>query len=147
MDRGVAIVLATAFGGGLALQAPFNATLARSVGDIQASVVAFAVGLTALSLVTAFSGGFGGIANVGEAPWWAVVGGGIVSATYVASIIWTVRALGLGGLTAVTIAGTFAVAMTVDHFGWLGVDRSPITLAKMAGIGLIAAGTWLIVAD
>jgi transporter family-2 protein len=147
MDRGVAIVLAAAFGGGLALQAPFNSTLARSVGDIQASVVAFAVGLTALAVVASFSGGFGGIANAGDAPWWALVGGGLVSACYVASIIWTVRALGLGGLTAVTIAGTFTVAMIVDHLGWLGVDRQPITLAKLAGIGLIAAGTWLIVAD
>jgi transporter family-2 protein len=147
MDRGVAIVLATAFGGGLALQAPFNATLARSVGDLQASVIAFAVGFTALAVVASFSGGFGGIANAGDAPWWALVGGGLVSACYVASIIWTVRALGLGGLTAVTIAGTFTVAMTVDHFGWLGIDRQPITLAKLAGIGLIAAGTWLIVTD
>jgi bacterial/archaeal transporter family-2 protein len=147
MDRGVAIVLATAFGGGLALQAPFNSTLARSVGDLQASVIAFAVGLTALAAVTAVSGGFGGIANAGDAPWWAVVGGGLVSACYVASIIWTVRALGLGGLTAVTIAATFAVAMIVDHFGWLGIDRNPITLAKLAGIALIAAGTWLIVSD
>jgi bacterial/archaeal transporter family-2 protein len=147
MDRGVAIVLATAFGGGLALQAPFNSTLATSVGDLQASVVAFAVGLTALAAVTSVSGGFGGIANAGDAPWWALVGGGLVSACYVASIIWTVRALGLGGLTAVTIAGTFTVAMIVDHFGWLGIERQPITLAKLAGIGLIAAGTWLILAD
>ena len=147
MDRGVAIVLATAFGGGLALQAPFNSTLARSVGDLQASVVAFAVGLTALAAASVVAGGLGGIANAGDAPWWALVGGGLVSACYVASIIWTVRALGLGGLTAVTIAGTFTVAMTVDHFGWLGVDRQPVTLAKLAGIGLIAAGTWLVVSD
>jgi transporter family-2 protein len=147
MDRGVAILLAATFGGGLALQAPLNATLARSVGDLQASVVAFAVGVTALAAATVFAGGLGGVANVGEAPWWAIVGGGLVSACYVASIVWTVRALGLGGLTAVTIAGTFTVAMIVDHFGWLGVDRQPITLAKLAGIGLIAAGTWLIVSD
>jgi transporter family-2 protein len=147
MDRGVAIVLATAFGGGLALQAPFNSMLARSVGDLQASVVAFAVGLTALATVTAVSGGFGGIANAGDAPWWAVIGGGLVSACYVASIIWTVRALGLGGLTAVTIAGTFAVAMIVDHFGWLGIERDPVTIAKLGGIALVALGTWLIVSD
>jgi bacterial/archaeal transporter family-2 protein len=147
MDRGVAIVLATAFGGGLALQAPFNATLARHVGDIQASVVAFAVGLIALAGVAALSGGFGGIANAGDAPWYAIVGGGLVSACYVGSIVWTVRALGLGGLTAVTISGTFAVAIIVDHFGWLGVEREPISLAKLAGIGLIAAGTWLVLSD
>ena len=41
----------------------------------------------------------------------------------------------------------FAAALAIDHFGWLGVDRSPITLAKIAGVALVAAGTWLIVAD
>ena len=55
------------------------------------------------------------------------MGGGLISALYVASIVWTVRALGAGGLTAATIAGQFAVAMVVDHFGWLGVERQPIT--------------------
>ena len=38
-------------------------------------------------------------------------------------------------------------AFAIDHFGWLGVDRSPITLVKIAGVALVAAGTYLIVAD
>jgi len=147
MDRGVALVLATAIGGTLALQAPLNSMLGRSVGGLQATIVAFTIGLAALLAVSVFAGGLGGIANAGDAPWWALVGGGLISAVYVASIVWTVRALGAGGLTAATIAGQFAVALVVDHYGWLGVDRSPITVTKLAGLGLIAAGTWLIVAD
>jgi transporter family-2 protein len=147
MDRGVAIVLATAIGGGLALQAPLNSMLGRSVGNLQATIVAFAVGLAALLAVGALAGGYSGIARAGDAPWHALVGGGLISALYVASIVWTVRALGVGGLTAATIAGQFTVALIVDHFGWLGVERQPITLTKIAGIGLIAAGTWLVVAD
>ena len=72
----------------------------------------------------------------------AVVGG-----LYVASIVWTVRALGVGSLSALTITGQFAAALAIDHFGWLGVDRSPITLSKLAGVALLAAGTYLIVSD
>ena len=49
MDRGVAVALATAIGGGLALQAPLNSLLGRSVGSLTASVVAFGVGLAALA--------------------------------------------------------------------------------------------------
>jgi bacterial/archaeal transporter family-2 protein len=147
MDRGVAIPLAIAIGGGLALQAPLNSMLGRAAGDLTATVVAFAVGLTALLAVSAFAGGLGGVAHAGDAPWWALVGGGLISALYVASIVWTVRALGVGGLTAATITGQFAVALTVDHFGWLGVARQPLTAAKLAGLGLIALGTWLIVRD
>lgn len=147
MDRGVAVALATAIGGALALQAPLNSLLGRSVGGLTASVVAFGVGLAALLAVSVLAGGLGGIAHAGDAPWWALVGGGLISALYVASIVWTVRALGAGGLTAATIAGQFAVAMAVDHYGWLGVERSPITASKLAGLALLAAGTYLVVRD
>jgi bacterial/archaeal transporter family-2 protein len=147
MDRGIAIPIAIAIGGGLALQAPLNSMLGRSVGDLTATVVAFAVGLAALLAVSALAGGLGGVAHAGDAPWYALVGGGLISAGYVASIVWTVRALGAGGLTAATITGQFAVALAVDHFGWLGVARQPLTAAKLAGLALVALGTWLIVRD
>jgi transporter family-2 protein len=58
-----------------------------------------------------------------------------------------VRALGASGLTAVTITGQLAVAVALDHYGWLGVERSPVTLAKVAGIALLALGTWLVIRD
>jgi transporter family-2 protein len=145
MDRNVALGVAVVIGGGLALQAPLNSMLGRSVGGLTATIVAYCVGLIALLSVSVLAGGLGGIANAGDAPWWALVGGGLIGAAYVASIVWTVRALGAAGLTAATIAGQFAVAMVVDHFGWLGVDRQPITVSKLAGLALLAAGTWLVV--
>jgi transporter family-2 protein len=147
MDRSVALPLAIVIGGALALQAPLNSMLGRSVGGLTATVVAFTVGLVALLAVSVLAGGLGGIAHAGDAPWWALIGGGLISALYVASIVWTVRALGAGGLTAATISGQFAVAMVVDHFGWLGVERQPITATKVGGLALLAAGTWLIVHD
>ena len=145
MDHGVALTLATVIGGTLALQAPLNSLLGRTVGGLQATIVAFTIGLAALLAVSVVAGGLGGIAHAGDAPWYALVGGGLIGALYVASIVWTVRALGAGGLTAATIGGQFALALVVDHFGWLGVERQPITLAKLAGLALVAAGTWLII--
>jgi len=147
MDRGVALPLAVVIGGTLAAQAPLNAMLGRSVGGLAATAIAFTVGLLALIVVTLLSGGFDRLDQLGEAPWWALVGGGLISALYVASIVWTVRALGAGGLTAATIAGQFAVALAIDHFGWLGLERQPITAGKLAGLALLAAGTYLVVAD
>ena len=75
------------------------------------------------------------------------IGGGLAGALYVGSIVFTVRALGAGELTAVTIAGQLGLAIVIDHYGWLGVERSPITVAKVAGIALLALGTWLVVRD
>ena len=147
MDRGVALPLAVVIGGALAAQAPLNAMLGRSVGGLGAPVIAFIVGLLALFVVTLLSGNFDRLDQLGGAPWWALVGGGLISALYVASIVWTVRALGAGGLTAATIAGQFAVALLIDHFGWLGLEREPITATRLAGLALLAAGTYLVVTD
>ena len=72
---------------------------------------------------------------------------GVAGAIFVASIVWTVRALGAGGLIAATIAGQLGVAVMIDHFGWLGVERSPVTGAKVGGVALLALGTWLVIRE
>jgi len=71
--------------------------------------------------------------------------GGVIGGLYVASIVWTVRALGAGGLAAVTIAAQLAAAVAIDHQGWLGVERFPLTAARVVGIALLALGTFLVV--
>src|SRR5687768_9205105 len=147
MDKGVAVAVAAVIGGLVAAQAPLNSQLGRVVGGVNASVVALGVSFLALLALAALTDGVGGIRRIGDAPLHVAIGGGLVGAIYVGSIVFTVRSLGAGGLTAVTIAGQLALAMVIDHFGWLGVERSPITLAKLAGVALLALGTWLVVSD
>ena len=147
MDRGVALFAAVAIGGVVAAQAPLNSQLGRVVGGTQASVVALGVSFLALIALCAVVGGFSGLARIGDAPLHVVVGGGLIGGLYVGSIVFTVRELGAGGLTAATISGQLAVAVAIDHFGWLGVARSPVTTAKVAGIALLALGTWLVVRE
>ena len=147
MDRGLAVAVAAAIGGIVATQAPLNSQLGRTVGGLQASVVALFVSFLALLALASVSDGLGGIRRIGDAPLHVAIGGGMAGALYVGSIVWTVRALGASGLTAVTIAGQLAVAVALDHYGWLGVERSPVTLAKVAGIALLALGTWLVIRE
>ena len=147
MDRGVALAAAVMIGGVVAMQAPLNSQLGRVVGGPQASMVALGISFVALAALCAVVGGWGGLARIGDAPLHVAVGGGLIGALYVGSIVWTVRALGAGGLTAATIAGQLALAVVIDHFGWLGVARSPITASKVLGIALLALGTWFVVRD
>jgi transporter family-2 protein len=147
VTRDTALVAALAIGAAVAAQAPLNSQLGRSVGGLPATTIALGVSCLALLTLTVIAGGLGGFGNVGKPPLHVLIGGGLVGALYVGSIVWTVRALGATGLSAVTLAGQFAAALAIDHFGWLGVDRSPITLAKVAGVALVAAGTYLIVAS
>ncbi len=37
------------------------------------------------------------------------------------------------------------MAVVVDHFGLLGVDRHPVNIARVAGLAMLAAGTYLVV--
>jgi transporter family-2 protein len=147
MDRDVAVVVALVIGGAVAAQAPLNSELGRTVGGLQASVIALGVSFAAVAALAALTGGLAGLSRAAEAPWWVLTGGGLLGGLYVASIVWTVRVLGAGGLSAATISGQLALAVAIDHFGWLGVARSPVTVAKLAGIALLALGTFLVVRD
>jgi transporter family-2 protein len=147
VDRGVAVVLTAAAGGLIALQAPINSTLGRSVGTFQGAFFSFVVGTIALAIVAALSRG--GMAQLGEVrglSWYYLIGG-LLGAVYVSTVLVTVRHLGAGGVTAATIAGQLTLAVIVDHLGWLGVDRQAISPARVVGILLLVAGVALVVRD
>jgi transporter family-2 protein len=147
VDKNVAVVVAAVIGGLVAVQAPLNSQLGRTVGGVNASVVALFVSFIALLALAVVTDGVGGIRRVGDAPLHVALGGGLVGGLFVGSIVFTVRALGVGSLTALTIAAQLAVALAIDHFGWLGVERSPVTAVRLSGVVLLGVGTWLVIRD
>jgi transporter family-2 protein len=147
VDRGLAVALTAAVGGAVALQAPINSHLGKQVGTLQAAFLSFAIGTVLLLAVAALaSGGLGTLRQAPNVPWY-YLSGGILGAAYVAAVIITVRSLGVGGVTAATIAGQLTMAVVVDRFGWLGVEQKPLSVARIAGLVLLAAGVALIVRD
>jgi transporter family-2 protein len=147
MDRGVAVALTACTGGLVALQAPINSMLGRAVGTWQAAFFSFAVGTVTLALIaTLAKGGLGQVAEARHLTWYYLTGG-LLGAAYITSVLVTVRSLGAGGVVAATIAGQLAISVAVDHLGWLGVAKQPIDAARIIGIALLAAGTYLVVRD
>lgn len=147
MDRGVAVLL-TAFTGGLvALQAPVNSVLGRSIGTWQAAFLSFAIGTLALAVIAALAtGGLGQLSEVRNVSW-IYLTGGLLGAAYVTTILVTVRTLGAGGIVAATVAAQLAVSVVVDHFGLVGVTKQPITVGRVVGVLLLGLGTYLVVRD
>lgn len=45
---------------------------------------------------------------------------------------------------ALFVLGQSAMALAVDHFGWLDQARDPLTLPRLAGMGLVVAGVLLL---
>ena len=148
MDRGTAVVITAMTGGLIALQAPINSMLGKSVGTFQAAFVSFTVGTVALCGIAALAGdgGLGTIGGVRHVPWHYLVGG-LLGAVYVTTVLVTVRSLGAGGVTAATITGQLAMSVVVDQFGLLGVTKDPVSALKLLGLVLLGAGTYLIVRE
>ena len=147
MSKETAILLTVFAGGLIAMQAPINSMLGRSVGTFAAASVSFVVGTIALILITVLVGG--GFGDLGEARHlsWYYLTGGILGAIYVTTALVAVRSLGAGGVTAATITGQLTLSLVIDQLGILGVDKKPITWEALLGVLLLACGTVLIIRD
>lgn len=145
MTKSIALMLSAAAGMLVAMQPPINSKLGGAVGTFAAATISFMVGTAALFVVALVSGGthLEGLRGV---PWWYFVGG-FIGAVFVASSLVTVRTLGAGGVVAATIAGQLTGSVLIDQFGLIGLDKQPLTVAKVIGIVLLAAGVFLIVRD
>ncbi len=147
MDRGAAVILTAFVGGLIALQAPINSQLGRSVGTFQAAFVSFVLGTILLAVIAALAkGGLGQVAEARSLSWYYLTGG-ILGAIYVTTVLVTVRSLGAGPVVAATIAGQLSASLVVDQLGILGVEKDPITVTKVVGVLLLAAGVFLIVRE
>ena len=147
MDRGAAVALTAVVGGLIALQAPINATLGQRVGSFQAAFLSFAIGTVLLAAIAALArGGLGQLTNARGLPWYFLTGG-LLGAAYVTTVLVTVRTLGAGAVVAATITGQLTASVALDHFGLLGVERQPVSLVRLVGVALLAAGVYLIVRD
>ena|SRR5947209_2116434 len=145
MDRGLAVLLTAVAGGLVALQAPINSRLGKAVGTFPAASISFALGLLVLVVIVFFTAqGFSNLGEVRHVPWWGLLGGAL-GAAYVSCVLVTVRSLGAGGVTAATIAGQLGMAVVIDQFGLAGVARHHINAGRVIGIGLLAAGVFLVV--
>lgn len=144
MDRSVAIGITAAAGGLIALQAPINATLGKSTGSLAAALISFGVGTIALAAIVLISGQGGGIGNVTDvAPVYLL--GGLLGAVYVTCALIAVKSVGAGGVAAGTVTGQLLASLVVDRYGAFGLEQTPLSASRVAGVGLLLLGTVLIV--
>ena len=147
MDKWAAVLITVFAGSLVAMQAPINSMLGKSVGTFAAASLSFAIGLSVLIAITLVAGGgFGDLSAAGDLKWYYLTGG-VLGAVYVTSVLVSVRTLGAGGVTAATIAGQLTMSVALDRTGALGLDERALTPQRILGIVLLAAGTFLIVRE
>jgi bacterial/archaeal transporter family-2 protein len=146
MDKGLAVALTAVAGGLVALQAPINSTLGKTVGTFAAASVSFVIGTVALVGITVFAGGFGEVGEARHLAWYYLTGG-LLGACYVTTVLVSVRTLGAGGVTAATIAGQLSTSVIIDRLGILGLEQRPLSVLRLLGVVLLAMGTFLVVRE
>jgi transporter family-2 protein len=144
VDRGFAVVLTALAGGLIALQAPINAGLGKQTGGLPAALVSFAVGSLALAAIVVLSGKAAGLSSTFDVSWYYLVGG-LLGAVYVANALFAVSVIGAGGVAAVTVTGQLIAAVAIDRLGLFGLDQVPLSPDRIVGVGLLLAGTVLVV--
>jgi transporter family-2 protein len=139
-----ALLGAFASGGFLALQAPTNALLARSVGSaVNAAFVSFAVGTLALLAVALALGARPTTGAIRTIPWYAWMGG-FYGAVFVAMAAWAAPRLGVTMFLTLAIAGQLAMALLLDRIGAFGLTRVDVGPVRLLGVALVLAGVFLV---
>ncbi|KAF9427816.1 hypothetical protein BGZ76_002180 [Entomortierella beljakovae] len=129
--------------GGIATasQGPVNSKLGQFSGQGLSSTIVFVVG--AVTSCIYFLIEVKGrppanlVDNMGNAPWWAWVGG-IIGAIFVIITILAIPRLGAGTTTAIIVCAQLLFSCIIDHFEFFGIPFRQFTLWRgLSAIGLI----------
>jgi transporter family-2 protein len=144
VDKSVAVLLTACAGGLVAVQAPINAGLGRATGGLPAALVSFGVGTLALAAIVVLSGKAGGLGSATGVSWYYLLGG-LLGAIYVTNALIAVSVIGAGGVAAATVTGQLTMSVAIDRLGLFGLDQVPLSAGRVVGVGLLLAGTVLVV--
>jgi bacterial/archaeal transporter family-2 protein len=130
--------LALAAGVAAASQATANAGLSKSAGlgpTLVVNTVIVLLGVVALWLATGakttfFPAGAG----------WTLYLGGLFGLVIVAAGAFVFPKLGAAWAVALMVFGQCVAALAIDHYGLMGMEKSPMTVQQLVGVALVAGG-------
>ncbi|EAQ26923.1 MULTISPECIES: DMT family transporter [unclassified Roseovarius] len=138
-----ALILMAVAGLAIAIQAPLNAALGRTIeSSVAAAAVSFGVGFVALVLLVALSGDSAAFGRAALAPLWLLLGG-LLGAFFVWASLWSVPVLGVLTTTAALILGQIVGAMVLDYIGAFGIAARDLSLTRVMAALLVGAGVIL----
>jgi bacterial/archaeal transporter family-2 protein len=134
--------------GGLLLptQNAVNGKLARTLGSPLAAAFCSCI-VSLIGLGAALLLGVGRSQRwsaVRELPWWGWTGG-LLGATFLTLMALGASRLGVLAVVACVLTGQLLGAMVLDQTGWLEAVQRPLTVERLAGVALLAAGAYLVV--
>ena len=138
-----AVVLSLTAGIAGGFQVAVMARFGERIGTIEA--FAFAACVTAVvgaGVLFVARQSWSGYAAAARQPVWLWTGG-VLGALIVLSITFAGARIGTTGTVALLITGNLAAALTIDRFGWFGLEKIGLHWYRIVGIVLLAAGAAL----
>jgi bacterial/archaeal transporter family-2 protein len=136
------IIIAAIGGVAVALQGQFMGLMDQGIGTRESVFITYASGGALAGLAMLASRG-GNLKAWQAVPWYALTAG-LLGLVIVGAIGYTVPRLGLSKAFTIIVAAQFIVAAILDHFGVLGAAMRPLDGTRLAGMGLLIMGVWLI---
>lgn len=131
-----------AAGIGIPILAAMNAALGARIGSpIAAAAILFSVAWLAVVVLLSIDG-TAALAKATTAPRHLFLAGLLV-AFYVLSITFVAPKFGVGNAVFFVLLGQLVSAALIDHFGLFGALQSALSLRRVLGIFLMAAGVFL----
>jgi bacterial/archaeal transporter family-2 protein len=75
---------------------------------------------------------------------WTLYLGGLFGFMIIASLAFVFPRIGAAYAVTLMVGGQCVAALVVDHFGLMGMPRAPLTIPRLIGIALVAAGAVVI---
>src|SRR5437879_5307922 len=130
--------LAVAAGVAVAFQGATNQGLLKSAGigpALIVNTVVVLIGVIGLWVATGTKTTF----FPADASWNLYLGG-VFGFIIIAAAVLIFPRLGAAYAIALMVLGQCLAAMIIDHYGLMGMEKSPATVMRMAGVVLVAAG-------
>jgi len=145
LNYALPIVLAVAAGISVIVQQALNANLRAAIGSAAWSGFAsYLVGTICMVLLAvALRDPVPSATVAARAPWW-MWSGGLFGAVFIALAILLIPKIGAATFVVLLVTGQMLTALTLDHFGLLGVPVHPASLVRLAGAGFLILGVVLI---
>ncbi|MDR7016770.1 DMT family transporter [Acinetobacter sp. 3657] len=136
--------LALGVGVAMAFQTAINAQLREYLhSPLQAAFLSFLVGTVILGFLVYFqSTAKPDLSELSHIPWFLWVGG-FLGVYAISMSIYTAPKLGFLTFSGLVIFGQMVISMLLDHFGWLGTDKTPINWQRLLGSIVIFIGVLL----
>ncbi|WP_350019771.1 DMT family transporter [Priestia flexa] len=135
-------IVAVLAGMSLSIEGAIYGVLGQSVGKLESSFYNFAVGSVILGIIVLFLGK-GSLSYSAKAPKWQLTGG-VFGVIYLTILVIGVPLLGVGLTMISVIVGQMAMSMIIEHKGWLGSSKTPITKEKVMAVALMAIALLLV---